>query len=161
MRDGRVRRAYLGLAMVPAPVPRRWRERLGRDTGLRVAQVVAGGPADRAGLRPGDLLLTVGGKEVAVAQDLQRLMFAEAIGQPARDHRDAQRRPGRRHRRADRAGRRLRPVKPASARRPERRNRRTRAGFSSRTNLRWLFPWSASPPPAWPGSRRASARPRR
>ena len=39
-------------------------------------------PADRAGLRPGDLLLTAAGAEVATAQDLQRLMFAEAIGRP-------------------------------------------------------------------------------
>jgi S1-C subfamily serine protease len=82
MADGRVRRAYLGLAMMPGPVPAAWRERLGRKTGLLVAQVVAGGPADRAGLRAGDLLLTVGGKPVAVSQDLQRQMFSEAIGQP-------------------------------------------------------------------------------
>jgi S1-C subfamily serine protease len=82
MADGRVRRAYLGLAMVPGPVPAAWRERLGRKTGLLIAQVVADGPAERAGLRGGDLLLTVAGKPVAVSQDLQRLMFAEAIGQP-------------------------------------------------------------------------------
>ena len=66
MHDGRVRRAYLGIVVAPAPV----------------APVVAGGPADRAGLRAGDLLLTAGGHEVATAQDLQRLMFAEAIGRP-------------------------------------------------------------------------------
>jgi S1-C subfamily serine protease len=82
MADGRVRRAYLGLAMVPGPVPAAWRERLGRKTGLLIAQVMGGGPAERAGLRAGDLLLTVAGKPVAVSQDLQRLMFAEAIGQP-------------------------------------------------------------------------------
>jgi S1-C subfamily serine protease len=82
MRDGRVRRAYLGLAMMPGPVPANWRERLGRTTGLLVAQVVSGGPADRAGLRPGDLLLTAGGQPVRTSQDLQRLMFAEAIGKP-------------------------------------------------------------------------------
>src|ERR1700678_3119109 len=82
IQDGRVRRAYLGLAMMPGPVPAAWRERLGRKTGLLVAQVVAGGPADRAGLRAGDLLLTVAGKPVAVSQDLQRQMFSEAIGQP-------------------------------------------------------------------------------
>jgi S1-C subfamily serine protease len=82
MRDGRVRRAYLGLAMVPGPVPANWRERLGRKTGLLVAEVVPGGPADRAGLRKGDLLLTAGGKPVAVSQDLQRLMFSDAIGRP-------------------------------------------------------------------------------
>jgi S1-C subfamily serine protease len=82
MADGRVRRAYLGLAMMPGPVPAAWRERLGRKTGLLVAQVVAGGPADRAGLRAGDLLLTVAGRPVAVSQDLQRLMFSDAIGRP-------------------------------------------------------------------------------
>jgi S1-C subfamily serine protease len=82
MQDGRVRRAYLGLVMMPGPVPAAWRDRLGRNTGLLVAQVVTGGPADRAGLRPGDLLLTVAGKPVAVSQDLQRQMFSEAIGQP-------------------------------------------------------------------------------
>jgi S1-C subfamily serine protease len=81
MNDGRVRRAYLGVVVAPAPVPPVWRSRLGgRATGLRVASAVSGGPADRAGLRPGDLLLTAGGREVATAQDLQRLMFAEAIG---------------------------------------------------------------------------------
>jgi S1-C subfamily serine protease len=83
MREGRVRRAYLGLVVAPAPVAPTWRPRLGgRATGLRVASVVAGGPADRAGLRAGDLLLTAGGHEVATAQDLQRLMFAESIGRP-------------------------------------------------------------------------------
>ena len=82
MRDGRVRRAYLGLAMTPGPVPANWRERLGRKTGLLVAQVVPGGPADRAGLRQGDLLLIVAANPVAVSQDLQRLMFSEAIGLP-------------------------------------------------------------------------------
>ena len=83
MHDGRVRRAYLGIVVAPAPVAPVWRPRLGgRATGLRVASVVVGGPADRAGLRVGDLLLTAGGHEVATAQDLQRLMFAEAIGRP-------------------------------------------------------------------------------
>jgi len=81
MHDGRVRRAYLGVAVAPAPVAPVWRSRLGgRSTGLRVASVVSGGPGDRAGLRTGDLLLTVDGHEVATAQDLQRLMFAETIG---------------------------------------------------------------------------------
>jgi S1-C subfamily serine protease len=81
MREGRVRRAYLGVVVAPAPVTAPWRDRLGRATGLRIADVVAGGPADEAGLRIGDLLLTAAGKPVATAQDLQRLLFAEAIGQ--------------------------------------------------------------------------------
>jgi S1-C subfamily serine protease len=82
MRDGKVRRAYLGLVSMPAPLPAPLQERFGRASGLRVGEVVPGGPADRAGLRAGDLLLTAAGQPVEKAQDLQRLMFAEAIGKP-------------------------------------------------------------------------------
>jgi S1-C subfamily serine protease len=82
IQDGRVRRAYLGLATMPGPVPAAWRQRLGRTAGLLVHQAVPGSPAQLAGLRTGDLLLTAGGKPVTVAQDLQRLMFADAIGRP-------------------------------------------------------------------------------
>ena len=82
MRDGKVRRAYLGLVSMPGPLPAPLQERFGRTSGLRVSQVVSGSPADRAGLRTGDLLLTAAGKPVEKAQDLQRLMFADAIGKP-------------------------------------------------------------------------------
>jgi S1-C subfamily serine protease len=82
MRDGKVRRAYLGLVSMPGPLPAQLQERFGRTSGLRVSQVVSGSPADRAGLRTGDLLLTAAGKPVEKAQDLQRLMFADAIGKP-------------------------------------------------------------------------------
>ena len=82
MCDGKVRRAYLGLVTVPGPLPAALRERFGRAAGLRVAEVVPGGPAGRAGLRAGDLLLTAAGQPVEKAQDLQRLMFADAIGRP-------------------------------------------------------------------------------
>lgn len=82
MRDGKVRRAYLGLVSMPAPLPAWIRERFGRTSGLRVVEVVPDGPAARAGLRAGDLLLTAAGNPVQKAQDLQRLMFSEAIGKP-------------------------------------------------------------------------------
>ena len=82
LRDGRVRRAYLGLVCVPAPVPAPLRDRVGRAEGLRVAEIVPAGPAARAGLRVGDLLLSAAGSPVTRAQDLQRLMFSEAIGKP-------------------------------------------------------------------------------
>jgi S1-C subfamily serine protease len=82
IQDGRVRRAYLGIVSVPAPLPAPLRERFDRPNGLRVAAVGAGGPADRAGLRTGDLLISAGGRPVQKAQDLQRLMFGDAIGQP-------------------------------------------------------------------------------
>jgi S1-C subfamily serine protease len=82
MADGRVRRAYLGVVVAPAPLPASLRERTGRASGLRVAQVISGQAADRAGLRTGDLLLSVAGNPMEKAQDLQRLMFSDAIGQP-------------------------------------------------------------------------------
>jgi S1-C subfamily serine protease len=82
MQHGKVRRAYLGLVSMPGPLPGPLRERWGRASGLRVVEVVPGGPADRAGLRAGDLLITAAGQPVEKAQDLQRLMFAEAIGRP-------------------------------------------------------------------------------
>ncbi|MDX6434834.1 MAG: hypothetical protein QOE54_7200 [Streptosporangiaceae bacterium] len=82
MRDGRVRRAFLGLITNPVPVPLGLRDRLGQRAALRVAEVVPGSPAARAGLRTGDLVLTAGGVAVSVAQSLQRLMFDDAIGKP-------------------------------------------------------------------------------
>jgi S1-C subfamily serine protease len=82
MQDGRVRRAYLGVVSAPTPLPVWLRERVGRQEGLRVAELVAGGPAARAGLRIGDILVSAAGKPVTTAQDLQRLMFGDAIGKP-------------------------------------------------------------------------------
>jgi S1-C subfamily serine protease len=80
--DGRVRRAYLGLVSTPAPLPAPLAERTGRRQGLRIVDVVPGAPADRAGLKAGDLVLEAGRRPVADAQSLQRLLFAEAIGKP-------------------------------------------------------------------------------
>lgn len=82
LRDGRVRRAFLGVATSPAPVPQSLAERIGRTKGVRIVHVEPGSPADVAGLRPGDLMVTVGGEPVDDAQALQRRMFAEAIDVP-------------------------------------------------------------------------------
>ncbi|NUP69329.1 MAG: PDZ domain-containing protein, partial [Nonomuraea sp.] len=82
IRDGRVRRAFLGLVTSPAPLPEPLRRRTGQDGALRVVEVVPGSPADRAGLRAGDLVLSAGRTPVGDAQSLQRLMFADAIGRP-------------------------------------------------------------------------------
>jgi S1-C subfamily serine protease len=78
--EGRVRRAYLGVAGIPAPLPPAIAERTGQQFGLRVVEVVADGPAARAGVHEGDLMLTAAGEPVASAQALQRMMLAEAIG---------------------------------------------------------------------------------
>jgi len=78
--EGRVRRAYLGLVSVPAPLPAPVVQRTGQATGLRVVEVVPGSPAVRAGLKRGDLVLSVGRSPVSDAQGIQRLLFAESIG---------------------------------------------------------------------------------
>jgi S1-C subfamily serine protease len=80
IREGRVRRAQLGAAVGPRPLPPRAAERLGRQGGVEIMQVVEGSAADRAGLQRGDLLIELDGEPVADATDLQRLMVQERIG---------------------------------------------------------------------------------
>jgi S1-C subfamily serine protease len=80
LRDGRVRRAWLGIAGAGRALSPRLARALGQPAGIGVSEVVAGSPAARAGLRDGDLILAVDGHPVTDAGDLQRLMLDEAIG---------------------------------------------------------------------------------
>jgi len=81
-RDGRVRRGYLGIAGGTQPLPPAAAERLARKAGIGVVEVVEGSPAARAGLRPGDLIVEVGGQAVSRAGDLQGHMIGAPAGQP-------------------------------------------------------------------------------
>lgn len=78
--DGRVRRAWLGVAGVPVPLPPEVAERTGQRRGLRVVEVVPGSPAGLAGIYLGDVILSAGGRPVRDGQGLQRLMLGPAIG---------------------------------------------------------------------------------
>jgi S1-C subfamily serine protease len=80
MREGRVRRAYLGIAGGPRPLPPQARNRYGRRTAVEVVEVVPESPASRAGLRPEDLLLEVAGTPIEKVEDLQRMLTADRIG---------------------------------------------------------------------------------
>jgi serine protease Do len=80
MTEGRFRRSYLGIAGGSRPLPPRLASRLGRDAGVEIVDVVAGSPADRAGLRPEDLVVDLDGVPVEGVDDLQRLMAGELIG---------------------------------------------------------------------------------
>jgi serine protease Do len=80
MKEGRVRRAYIGIVGGSRPLPPKIATRLARDKGIEVVEVVAGSPAARAGLRPEDLIVAVDGEPMSDVGDLQRLMVAERIG---------------------------------------------------------------------------------
>ena len=82
MRDGRFRRAFIGIAGGSRPLPPRVAKALDREAGIEIVQVVDGSPAYRAGLRNEDLIIDVDGVPVADAGDLQRLMVGERIGRP-------------------------------------------------------------------------------
>jgi serine protease Do len=82
MRDGRVRRAWIGIAAGPRPLPPHARVRLGRSAGVEIIEVSAGSPAQRAGLRGEDLIVELGGQSIERVDDVQRLMTQEAIGHP-------------------------------------------------------------------------------
>ncbi|MFC5520032.1 S1C family serine protease [Polaromonas jejuensis] len=80
---GRVRRAHLGIAAQTVPVARRLALAIASGAhGVRVGEVEAGGAADRAGLRVGDILVALDGAVVAGADDLLRLLNADRIGRP-------------------------------------------------------------------------------
>jgi serine protease Do len=80
MREGRFRRAYIGIAGGPRPLPPRIAAQLGRRAGVEVVEVADASPAARAGLRPEDLVVELDGAPVTGVGDLQRLMTEELIG---------------------------------------------------------------------------------
>ena len=80
MSEGRVRRAYLGVAGGVRPLPPQAAAEWGSGTCVEVVEVVEGSPADSAGLRPEDLLVELDGQRVGDVGDLQRMMVAELIG---------------------------------------------------------------------------------
>ena len=80
MSEGRVRRAYLGIAGGSRPLPPSTARAAGRDRGIEVVSVVGGSPAAVAGLEPEDVIVEVDGVPVEDVGRLQRLMTAERIG---------------------------------------------------------------------------------
>jgi S1-C subfamily serine protease len=80
MRNGRVRRAFLGIAGGTRALAPAAATRVGRKAGVEVQEVVSGSPAANAGLQGGDIIVSVGETPVAKAGDLQRLMVEAKIG---------------------------------------------------------------------------------
>jgi S1-C subfamily serine protease len=79
MSTGRVRRAWLGIAGAHVPVAPAVATKLGTANGLQIASVVPGSPAAEAGLRRGDIVLSVDGHNVVTATAIQKLMVEDAI----------------------------------------------------------------------------------
>src|SRR5262249_21297466 len=73
---GRARRLWLGIPATANPLPRAMARRLDlvTDTAVEVISLVSGGPADRAGLKKGDLIVLAGGRIVTGVDDLHRLL---------------------------------------------------------------------------------------
>jgi len=80
MHDGRVSRAYLGIVGGTRRLPPALAERLGRPTGLEVVQLLDGSPAAAAGVRAGDVIVSIDGRPIAGVGDLQRTLVGELVG---------------------------------------------------------------------------------
>ena len=80
IRDGRVRRAFLGVVGGTRPLPAAVARTTGRANGLAVVQLLDGSPAASAGIRPGDLLVELDGRPIEGVGDLQRLLNGDLVG---------------------------------------------------------------------------------
>ncbi len=85
IRDGRIRRAYIGVVGQTVPLARKLRlfHEVQQESAILVQSVEPGSPAESSGLRPGDLLLSFGGGVLAGIDDLQRELSDERIGSNA------------------------------------------------------------------------------
>ena len=79
MRDGRVRRAWIGIAGGARPLPPAVAAATGRERGVEVVEVIPGSPAASAGVRPEDIVVAVGDEPVLGVNDLQRLLTSDLI----------------------------------------------------------------------------------
>jgi S1-C subfamily serine protease len=82
IRDGRIVRAYVGVAGMTVPLPRRLVRfyRLAAETGVMLASVEPGSPADKAGLKERDIIVAYGDHPVSAIDDLYRVLSEEEIG---------------------------------------------------------------------------------
>jgi S1-C subfamily serine protease len=74
------RRGWLGVALQPITVPEAMRNAVGQASGRMVVSLAPGGPAELAGLRPGDILLSVDGHSISGTHALRAFLGPEQVG---------------------------------------------------------------------------------
>jgi S1-C subfamily serine protease len=81
MRDGRVHRARIGVAVQTVSLDKRLAKALKRpgNNAVMISEVLRGGAAEEGGLLPDDIILTLGGQIVAGVDDLHRFLTAERV----------------------------------------------------------------------------------
>ncbi len=86
LRDGRIRRSYIGVVAQTVPLPRRLVRfhDLPVESAIAVVSVESGSPAEKAGLGQGDLVVAMDGKQIAGVDDLHRLLTEVEVGVRAR-----------------------------------------------------------------------------
>lgn len=82
LKQGRIPRGYLGVGLQPVRLPNSLREMLQRNekTAAIALEVHPGGPADKAGIVIGDILVSLGGQSITRLEDVQSLLAGDAIG---------------------------------------------------------------------------------
>jgi S1-C subfamily serine protease len=83
IRDGCVRRSYIGVAGQNVPVPRALARANHASSGVLVTSVTGESPAEAAGVRDGDVILAFAGETIAGIDDLHRLLTDHCIGIPS------------------------------------------------------------------------------
>jgi S1-C subfamily serine protease len=86
IRDGKIRRSYIGVAGQNVPLHRRVVRfyDLPLEAGVLVVSVEKDSPAERAGLREGDLIIAFNGQAIGSVHDLHKVLVGEQIGVSAR-----------------------------------------------------------------------------
>ena len=79
-REGRVTRSWLGVMIQEITPTLKAHLKLARERGVLITEVIEGGPAERAGLRPGDLVLEFNGKPIQTRRELRWQASLAGVG---------------------------------------------------------------------------------
>lgn len=83
VRNGRISRGWLGVALQAVAVPESLRENADQSSGLMVMSVAENGPAAQAGIVAGDIILSIDGMPAHRFRRIARLLGTDSIGRKA------------------------------------------------------------------------------